>query len=195
MKEIYEKILEKALPLYEKGRLGDVEHIKWLAEVITKYVDESEADYDILMPVVILHDVGYSKMPKDTDCFELEIRKLHSEEGAKIAEELLKEIDYPKEKIKKIKRLILKHDNWAFGDNFADEPILKIFSNFDFMWMASKKGFEIVRGFMKKTQKEFYEEIKNSEKENKTEGRKWSSKKIKEFYNQLMIERRKEVFE
>jgi len=62
MKEIYKNILEKALPLYKQGREGDVEHIKWLSEVITKYVDESEADYDILIPVVLLHDVGYSKV-------------------------------------------------------------------------------------------------------------------------------------
>jgi|TARA_Y100000310_G_scaffold289143_1_gene315333 hypothetical protein len=190
MKEIYKKILEKALPLYEKGREGDVEHIKWLAEVITKYVDETEVDYDILIPVVLLHDVGYSKVPKGSNPFDLDIRKFHSEEGAKIAEEILNELDYPKDKIDEIKRLILKHDNWAFGDSFADEPILGIFTNFDFMWMACEKGFDIVRKFMKKEPKEFYEQIKEFQRKNEEEGRKWFNKKIEEFYNQLMKERK-----
>jgi len=190
MKEIYKKILEKALPLYEKGREGDVEHIKWLVEVITKYVDESEVDYDILIPVVLLHDVGYSKVPKGSNPFDLDIRKFHSEEGAKIAEEILEELNYPKDKINEIKRLILKHDNWAFGDDFADEPVLRIFTNFDFMWMASEKGFDIVRKFMKKEPKEFYEQIKEFQRKNEEEGRKWFNNKIEEFYNQLMKERK-----
>ena len=190
MKEIYKKILEKALPLYEKGREGDVEHIKWLAEVITKYVDESEVDYDILIPVVLLHDVGYSKVPRGSNPFDLDIRKFHSEEGAKIAEEILEELDYPKDKINEIKRLILKHDNWAFGDDFADEPVLRIFNNFDFMWMASEKGFDIVRKFMKKEPKEFYEQIKEFQRKNEEEGRKWFNKRIEEFYNQLMKKRK-----
>jgi len=191
MKKTYKKILEKALLLYEKGREGDVDHIKWLAEVITKYVDESEVDYDILIPVVLLHDIGYSKVPKGSNPFDLDIRKFHSEEGAKIAEEILEELDYPKDKINEIKRLILKHDNWAFGDDFADEPILRIFNNFDFMWMASEKGFDIVRKFMKKEPKEFYEQIKEFQRKNEKEGRKWFNKKIEEFYNQLMRERKK----
>jgi len=190
MKEIYKKILEKALPLYEKGREGDVEHIKWLAEVITKHVDKSEVDYDILIPLVLLHDVGYSKVPKGSNPFDLDIRKFHSEEGAKIAEEILEELNYPKDKINEIKRLILKHDNWAFGDDFADEPVLRIFTNFDFMWMASEKGFDIVRKFMKKEPKEFYEQIKEFQRKNEEEGRKWFNNKIEEFYNQLMKERK-----
>jgi len=190
MKDIYKKILEKALPLYEKGREGDVEHIKWLAEVIMKYVGESEVDYDLLIPVVLLHDVGYSKVSKGSNPFDLDIRKSHSEEGAKIAEEILSELNYPKEKINEIKRLILKHDNWAFGDDFADEPVLRIFNNFDFMWMTSEKGFGIVRKFMKKEPKEFYEQIKEFQRKNKEEGRKWFNEKIEGLYNQLMRERR-----
>lgn len=34
MKKIYQKILEKALPYYNKGREGDIEHIKWLFKTI-----------------------------------------------------------------------------------------------------------------------------------------------------------------
>lgn len=39
MKKIYRKILEKALPYYEKGREGDAEHIKWLSKTVPKFVD------------------------------------------------------------------------------------------------------------------------------------------------------------
>lgn len=192
MKKIHKKILKKAIPFYENGRKGDVEHIKWLAEVITKYVDETEVDYDILIPVIILHDIGYSKIPKKLNSFELNIKKLHAKYGAEIAEQILEELNYSKNQINEIKRLILKHDNWIFGDNFINEPVLKIFNNFDFMWMASEKGFKIVRKMMKQEPKKFYNQIKEFEKQNKKEGREWFNKKIRLFYNQLMQERKKE---
>jgi hypothetical protein len=193
MKEIYKKILKKALPLYEKGRDGDVEHIKWLSEIVPRFANEREVDFDVLIPVVLLHDVGYSKVPKGANPYDLNIRKLHSKEGAKIAGKILEELDYPKAKITEIKRLILKHDNWAFGDDFVDEPVLRIFNNFDFLWMASEKGFAIVRKLMKKEPKEFFHQIQEIKLKNDKEGRKMFNKKIENFYNQLMKER-KEAF-
>lgn len=193
MKDVYNKILEKALPFYEAGREGDVVHVKWLFDIIPKYVLESEIDYDILMPVVILHDVGYSKVPKGSNPYNLDIRKLHSEEGAKIAESVLSDLDYPADKIKEVSRLILKHDNWAFGDSFSDEPILSVFTNFDFMWMASKKGFSIVRKFTDQNPRDFYEQIEKFREINEKEGRKWFNSRIKECYENLMRERLAEL--
>ncbi len=190
MKIIYRKILEKAIPYYEKGRKGDVEHVKWLFNTIPKFVDET-INIEVLIPVVLLHDVGYSKVPKGSNPFDLKIRKLHSEEGAKIAEKILEELKYPKEKISEIKRLILKHDNWAFGDSFADEHLLLLFQNFDFMWMASKKGFEMCRG--SKDAKEFYKQIEKFQEKNIERGIKWYNKKIGDFYNKLMREREREI--
>ena len=70
MKEIYKKILEKALPYYEKGRQGDVEHVKWLVEVIPKFISDKDVDMDILIAVAILHDVGYAKVKKGSDPFK-----------------------------------------------------------------------------------------------------------------------------
>ena len=183
MQKIYQKILKKAIPYYKKGRFGDVKHIKWLVRTIPKLVDESEIDFDILLPVAILHDVGYCKVKKRANPFDLDIRKLHSKEGSKIAEKILKELNYDKNKIKEIKRLILKHDNWAFGDNFKDEPILLLFQNFDFMWMASKEGFNIVRKFMKMDKERFYYQIKEFQKR---DIKKWFNKKIEKYYKELM---------
>jgi len=133
--------------------------------------------------LVILHDVGYAKVPKGSNPFNLDIRKFHSVEGAKIAGRILKSLNYKPDKIKEVKRLVLKHDNWAFGDDFSDEPMLMCFHNFDFMWMASENGFDIVRKFMKQGPKKFYKQI---EKFHATEGMKWYSKKVERFYEKLM---------
>ena len=87
----------------------------------------------------------------------------------------------------------MKHDNWAYGDNFVDEPILTIFNNFDFMWMVSEKGFDIVRKFMKKEPKEFYKQIKEFQKQREKDGRKWFNKEIGQYYKQLMRERKEDL--
>ncbi len=193
MKEIYKVILEKALPYYEKGRDGDVGHVKWLFETVPIFVDESEVDFDILVPVVILHDVGYSRVPKGSNPLNLDIRKLHSEEGAKIAEDILNTLDYPQDKSNEIKRLILKHDNWAFGDSFADEPVLRIFNNFDFMWVASEKGFPFYQKIRGMSPKETYAQIERDQAKNVEDGREWFNKEIEEFYTQLMKKRKQEL--
>lgn len=184
MKQLYNTILDKALPYYQRGRFGDVEHIKWLVETVPKYVDESEADFDILMPLVILHDIGYCKVDH-TDPINLDIRRAHMREGAKIAKEILQEVHYPKENAKEIVRLVAKHDNWAFGESFEDEPVLQIFSNFDFLWMLSEKGFDIVRTFTKQTPKEFIEQIKEYQRKNEEEGRGWCNKRVQKLYETL----------
>lgn len=186
MKKVYKKILDKAIPYYKIGREGDVEHVKWLFDTVPRFIDEDDVDFDVLIPVVILHDVGYSKVEKGSNPYDLDIRKFHSKEGAKIAEQILLGLDYPKDKIAEVKRLVLKHDDWAFGDSFEDEPILRIFNNFDFMWMASEEGFDIVRKLTKKSPEEFYEQIKAFQKRNEEEGRKWFSKRIEQHYRKLM---------
>lgn len=191
MKVVYQRLLEKALPYYKNSRKGDVEHIKWLVRTVPKFINENDVDFDILMPMIILHDIGYSKVPRDSNPFDLDIRKMHSEQGAAIAERLLKEVHYPENKIIEIKRLIMKHDNWALGDSFVGEPILRIFNNFDFMWMASKKGFDIVRAFLDKSPEEFCRQIEIFQEKNEKEGRVWFNKKIEDYYHKLLKEREK----
>ena len=188
----YEKILNEAIPFYEKGREGDIQHVKWLYKTIPNFIDDS-VDSEILMPVALLHDVGYANVPKNSDSYNLDIRKLHSEEGAKIAKNILEKLNYPNKKIAEIERLILKHDNWAFGDSFKDEPTLLFFQNFDFMWMASKEGFEICRKNMKKEPQEFYEQIEKFQEANIERGTKWYNEKIEKYYEQLMGERKSEL--
>jgi len=61
------------------------------------------------------------------------------------------------------------------------------------MWMASKKGFEIVKKITNKNPKEFYKQIEIFQEANIKRGNKWFNKKIEEFYNQLMKERKKEL--
>jgi len=194
MKKIYLRIWELAKPLYLEGRPMDIEHVEWLIDTIPKYVSEDELDYDVLLPLAILHDVGYSKVPKNSNSYNLDIRRLHMKEGVKLAKEILEKLNYPENKTNEICRLISKHDDWAFGDSFADDKLLLAFQNFDFIWMVSEKGFDLVRTHLKikMNSKEFIKHIKDAQVANIKRGTLWFSKKIENLYETLLEERKKE---
>jgi hypothetical protein len=145
------------------------------------------------MAVTILRDVEYSKVDQKNNPYNLDVRKAHCKYGAEIAREILEELRENEEFITEIERLVLKHDDWAFGDDFSDEPILQFFNNFDFLWVASKKGFEITRKFKDQTREEYYEQIKEFRKQDLADRRDWYNQEIENLYEQLMRERKQEL--
>ena len=163
---MYKEIVELSEPFYKKGRSGDLEHIKWLnckLFDLEKTIKQKGYDFDIIYALTIIHDVGYAKIPRDYNPYDLKIRKLHAEKSAKIAQIILKKVNFPKSKIKKTLRLIKHHDDWAFDKPLKDSE-WKIFTDLDFAWEGSIKGFDIVRKFLNQTRKEFLNTVKNDYK-------------------------------
>lgn len=90
MDEIYTRIWSLAKPLYEEGRPMDVEHIEWMMEsalLVCEKEKKKNIDDSLLLPLVILHDVGYSEAPEGNP-FDLDIRRAHMRDGEKIAREI-----------------------------------------------------------------------------------------------------------
>lgn len=192
MDELYTKILEKAIPFYARGRENDIIHIKWLCEAIPQFVENSEIDFDLLMPLIIFHDIGYSDMTKNSDPQKHDTRKMQSQKSAKIAERILKKLGYSSANISEIQRLILKHDAWAEGNSFSDEPLLKLFSNFDFLWLVSKEGFKLYKKRLHKSAKSTYQRILFDVEKGVNEGRMWYNDTIKKLYRTMLADRREE---
>tara|TARA_Y100000310_G_C20696019_1_gene825800 strand:- start:1209 stop:1787 length:579 start_codon:yes stop_codon:yes gene_type:complete len=155
MKKIYQQIWKLALPYYKKGRYGDTHHIEWMMKEANQIIKKEKLDDSIFLPLVILHDIGYAMVKKDNP-FKLDLRKAHMKEGAILAEQILNQINYPKNKTKIITYYISVHDNWAFKDYkiFKKDKLLGIFNDLDFTWMFTPKGFNIVRSFLKYSPKE-----------------------------------------
>jgi HD superfamily phosphodiesterase len=145
----------------------------------------------LLLPFVILHDVGYSEVPKDNP-FKLNLRKAHMEAGAKIARHILEKLNYPKEKIEKIEYYVSVHDNWALGDNeiYKMDKILGVFTDLDYMWMATPKGFSALMKILNKNKRELLEYLETNDKPNL---RPFSTKTTKNLYEEYLKDRRKEV--
>jgi len=190
MKEIYSKIWKLAKPYYEKGRQMDIDHIEWMMKEAMIVSEKENIDEEILIPLAILHDVGYAEVPKDNP-FNLDIRKAHMEAGAKIAKQILEKVNYPKEKTEKIVYYVSVHDNWALGnDEYKRDKLLGAFKDLDFIWMTTPKGFLAIRKILGKNKKEMIKYIESRPKE---EGLVLTTKTTKELFKNYLSCRKKEL--
>lgn len=160
----------------------DIDHIEWMMKDALLVCKKENIDESLLLPVVILHDVGYAEVPKDNP-FKIDLRKAHMKAGAKIAKIILTKLKYPKNKTRKIVHYIAIHDNLAFGQNeIYKDKILGTFSDLDYMWMATKKGFPALMKILNKSPSEMIAYLENNEKPIERPFRTETTKKLYEKY-------------
>ncbi len=191
MKEVYKDIWKLAKPYYEKGRPNDIEHINWMMKDAMFICEEENIDDSLLLPLVILHDVGYRNIESGNP-LDLNLRKAHMEEGEKISRNILMKLNYNKDKINQISYYVSVHDNWALGEDkiYKEDLILGVFNDLDFMWMATLKGFSIMKNILRKDKKAMVEYLENEEKLIK---RPFSTKTTKSLFGKYLNERKKEI--
>lgn len=162
---IYQQIWEHAKVYYVKGRPMDVSHIEWMMDQVKHLCRIEHLDETLLMPLAILHDVGYSalKDPATANHYNTDIRKAHMEAGAKIAEKILHEVMYPKDKLQQVVHYVSIHDAWALGevDIYVKDKILGTFKDLDYLWIYTKDGCAPIQKVLKKNNKEMLEHLKN----------------------------------
>lgn len=165
MDSLHKQIWELTKPYYLKGRPMDISHIEWMMEQVQKICALENLDETILMPLAILHDVGYATLlnPKTANYYDIDMRKAHMQAGAVIAEHILKSINYPEEKSKQIVRYVSVHDNWAFGevDMYINNKILGTFKDLDYLWIYTKTGCKAIQKVLKKNNGEMLQHLKN----------------------------------
>lgn len=190
MKKIYSEIWKLAKPYYEKGRPMDIDHIKWMMKDALLVCKQEILDDALLLPLVILHDVGYAEVPRGNP-FKLNLREAHMKAGAIIAKRILNKITYPKDKAKKIIYFVSVHDNWAFGDDdiYKNDILLGVFNDLDYMWMATPRGFPALMKIFDKTPKEMIEYLENDDK---PRSRPFSTRTTENLYLKYLDDRKKE---
>lgn len=185
MEKIYEKIWELAKPYYKKGREMDIDHVEWMIEKALLVCEKEEIDDSLLVPLVILHDVGYAEVKGDP--FKRETRKEHMKAGAKIAREILEEVGYDKEKTEKIVYYVSVHDIWALGKiKVYEDLVLGVFKDLDFIWVITPKGLPAMLKLTGKNKKEFLDEVKAEAKPAGKEG--FSTKTTKKLFEKYLKE-------
>lgn len=103
-------------------------------------------DKSIVYPAIILHDVGWIKVPAylhneayGPDNRNLKLNRVHELEGSKIAKSLLKKINYPKQLIEEIASIVEGHDLRNFSLSLNDA----IVKDSDKLWRYSYIGMSL----------------------------------------------------
>lgn len=81
-----------------KETVHSFEHVERVFKIATFLAEEEKADVELVQVGALLHDIGWV------------VGKPHNENGAKLAGETLKEINYPKDRREKVIKIVLHHD-------------------------------------------------------------------------------------
>jgi HD superfamily phosphodiesterase len=144
MKPVFEKIRQLALP-FLNTRHNDV-HTDISILLAFELLEREGGDEDIVIPAIILHDTGWKRVPADLhlkafgpNASNTELNRLHEVEGAKIAEDILRKLNYDADKTRDIVEIIAGHDS-------RTEPLSPndmIVKDADKLWRYYKSGFYI----------------------------------------------------
>lgn len=194
MDNIYNKIWKLAKPYYEKGRIYDIPHIEWMMKQIERICKIENLNERLLMPIGILHDVGYSEQTNNNPNIKCQnSKKAHMVAGAKIARKILEKVNYDPTLIEKIVHYISFHDNWVFGDNtpFKECKEMGVFNDLDFLWGQS--SYEMLKRqgeSIGKTPAEMYNFWMNDEK---LINRPFLCEFTKKMFKEFMDKRKEEI--
>lgn len=118
MRPAAEKQLQEIVrPILLEGRNGDWEHTLRAIEFGRYLLQNEPADEDIVMTTLYLHDIGWSRIDFSDFIQASPARKketqslaLHMQQGARLADELLQEMEYDPQIRRRIVSIIAVHD-------------------------------------------------------------------------------------
>ena len=108
------------------------------------------ADADVVLPALLLHDVGWSTVPGDQQLLSFgpnmrfpELRRQHETEGVRIATEILSVGGYDQKQIEPITAIIDGHDTRQKPQSLNDSLV----KDADKLWRYTPFGLETVSGW------------------------------------------------
>lgn len=130
---------------YLNTRANDI-HTRITVEFAYELLRREGGDESIVIPAMILHDIGWKRVPEDRQLEAFgpkakspEWNRVHETEGALIAAGILKELGYGEDKIKEIVTIIEGHDSRQVAISLND----KLVKDADKLWRFSRVGFPI----------------------------------------------------
>ncbi|MFH0829457.1 MAG: HD domain-containing protein [Candidatus Kerfeldbacteria bacterium] len=137
----FRSLWARCVTLLKQGKPDDLMHARETVRLIVAYRGRLRFDPDILIPTAIMHDIGHSAILPEHFQYVAGSRKfknaklVHMLTGAKIANELLRQLHYRSTARREIVDIISMHDidqlditNWR---RWYDTPHKRIFHDFD----------------------------------------------------------------
>lgn len=143
-RSVVEKIYQLARS-YLNTRRNDV-HVEISLQFARELLKAEGGDEDIVIPAIILHDVGWKKVPEALHLKAFgpratspELNRMHEEQGIQIAGDILSKVQYDQDKISEILKIIDGHDSRKKAISLNDQ----IVKDADKLFRYSQKGFQI----------------------------------------------------
>jgi hypothetical protein len=138
------RIFERAQPYIETR--DNVIHTTVAYSFAVKLLAAEGGDEAVVLPAVILHDVGWKCVPEDLQLKafgpgrrDTDIRRIHEVEGSKIARAILEEIGYAPRLIDEICEIIVGHDSRTEALSLNDA----IVKDSDKLWRFSEPALKV----------------------------------------------------
>jgi hypothetical protein len=142
---VYDEIYKEAEP-YLDTRQNDI-HVSLSYDFARRLLAHyPEADEEIVLPAILLHDVGWKVVPeeKQLNAFgpkikDKRVQRFHEKEGVRIADEILTSLNFDKEKKREILSIIDGHDSRQEALSLND----KLVKDADKLWRFTPCGVDI----------------------------------------------------
>ena len=151
MKAIYRKMWELAKP-YLDTREND-SHTQISLKFAQQLLKKEGGDEDIVIPAIILHDVGWKRLPEELHLkafgpgSDPALTRIHEVEGAKIAREILEQLHYDRNKTQEILRIIEAHDTRTEAISLND----RLVKDADALYRVTSEAFRVNIARFRKT--------------------------------------------
>ena len=133
----------------------------WAKQLLDFYPD---ADADIVLPAILLHDTGWKKIPieKVLESFGPkmkypELRRQHEVEGVAIAKQILSDLGYSEHLSKQICEIIDGHDTTKEARSLNDS----LLKDSDKLWRFTRHGNETIQSWFDISLSEVQEILRN----------------------------------
>jgi HD superfamily phosphodiesterase len=144
MKSVHKEIWEIAKP-YLNTRQNDI-HTEISVQMAFQLLESEGGDEDVVIPAIILHDVGWIRVPEKLQlkafgpkAVNPELNRIHEIEGGRIAAEILQQVNYDHKMTEQILEIIEGHDSRSESLSLND----MIVKDADKLWRYTKSGVEI----------------------------------------------------
>jgi HD superfamily phosphodiesterase len=139
-----QRIFELALPSLQTRE--NERHTKVSYAFAQRLLLDEGGDRNIVVPAILLHDVGWIRVPEHLQLFAFgphvsrpELRDVHEREGAEMARAILADIGYPADQVELIARIISRHDS-GLDAECLEEAVVK---DADKLYRYSREGFSV----------------------------------------------------
>ncbi|MFH1116847.1 MAG: HD domain-containing protein [Pseudomonadota bacterium] len=142
MHDKHKELFDLARPFLDT-REND-KHTRIAFQFALRLLGEEAADPAVVLPAVIVHDVGWKCVPEDVQLTafgpglkDWNLNRVHEVEGARIASDLLKRAGYPQHVVEEIQEIVLGHDSRPEALSLNDAVV----KDSDKLWRYSEHGF------------------------------------------------------